>query len=485
MAEDNKFNEELFEDVPFQEDEMDDELFEDVEFQAETKEEPLVEDLQEIKEDIPGGTLATGAGAYGAAKALEAAEEPLQDIAEMQAFKAVGGDKKMLEDYLRGRQQLISPKDVGRRALKEGTILPTQEKLKRLQGISEETRKKLDQFLGQATEKEDLRNVLKRWQELTSEQAPSELAQKDIAARELTKSPKEMAPFLPEGDEPKLRSALELEKEKRKLQFDPMADAPRKTVETTKRKALQETVEDLVERSGMDPEQFKQLKKTVGEEAELEKALIRNLSDDQLRQLNINPIEFRFAPEYAAARRGISKYGRAAGAKGAEAASKAARIGKTALKGAAAAIPVLGAGVTYGAARAAGKSPGEAAIETAVEEVTDLAGPIKTALYPAETGPARETPEGRLERGEELSPQEQREMMFASDKTKGKLMDPRRVADLLDKFQELRTPASESMTQELRKYMEGDPEEKAQAEYKLKQQPAFKEYLRRIEAAKK
>lgn len=482
-----EFDESLFEDVPIQEDQMDQDLFEDVEYDESLFEEVPEKTTSEKATDIAAQlspVLVGGAATYGAGMAAEAVAEPLKGLAEDLAFSASGADKNILREYLERtpemrQEQLIKPRDVGRRALDEGILIPTEKKLDRLKGVSKESRKKLQEFLGKAEKKADPKKVLERYKKLMRQEAADSVAEADIDLRKLSESPQESERFLEALGEEGL-SAEQLEEMKRKIDFDPTATGARKRAEDIKKRTLKEASEELIKRSGLDPEEFRKLKKLTGEEAILERGAINQLAKGESRVPRLSPYGVRYAPGIETARGITEKFGKPMAAKGADIASKAAKPFAKVLK----ILPLVGAGAAFAAEKAEGATDTEAAARTALEEAGDVVLPVGLALRSEALGPQRGSLEDRLERGE-LSPQEQREAMFGSAQTSGKPMSPERIQELKAKLKQIQKPSAQEMANELSKVESGDVEERAQAEYKLQQQPAFKEYLRRLEEAKK
>jgi len=437
----------------------------------------IQEEGERMESPIGGGPLAAGLGLYATGSALESSEPALRDIAEKTAFGAVGGNRKLLEEYYKNPDQFINPKEIGRKALDEGLLVPSEKKIRRLQKEGRETVGEIDRLLEGVEGETDLRKVFERYQELANEAAPSELGDLDRKIREAVEGEREL--FKPTDGKPKTRTALELEREKRSMRFDPDSATPRRRAETLKRQALQETVEDLVKDAGLDEDQFKQLKKSAGMNKILDNLLSGKISEKDLRSGKIeygDMLAEVLAPGGAVARRGVREYGQAALAKGADVASKASRFSGL-LKKLGAAVPFLGAGATFAAEREEGKTPLQAAGIAAAEEITDLAGPIKEIIRPEAAGPQRGSLAEKLESGQALTNEEQKELKAS---TTGERMSPERIRELQERLRELNKPSAEIFAEDLENLKSDDPEEKAQAQFKLAQQPAYKEYIKRF-----
>jgi len=492
-----EFDDSLFEDVPIEESKMKDDLFEDEQFDEslfeETKEKTTEDKVLDAVSEL-SPSLTAGGATYGAGAALDKFSDQadsLRGLAEDFAYDAASPNKKLLKEFLERspearEKMLIKPRDVGRKALDEGALFPSRKKLDKLKDVSEESRKKLQDFLSKADAKIDPKDLLKKYQEIANKEATGSIAKPDIALKKLVSSKQEVEDFLESAGSKELLPS-QVEEMKKKIKFDPGAENAVRRAEDIKKRVLQQTTEDLVGQSGLDIEEFKKLKKAVGEEAIIEKGLISQLGDGKSNVPQFSPYGVRAAPEIELPRGIAEKYGRPIAAKGADITAgiaKKARPFAKILKGIGAAIPVLGAGATYAAEKAEGATTAEAAGRTALEEAGDLILPVGLALRSGALEPQKDSLEYKLERGE-LTPQEQRELMFDSSKTSGKPMSLEQIQQLKSKLKDVQTPSAKEMYNELNEAEEGDPQDKAQAEYKLKQQPAFKEYLRRLEAAKK
>lgn len=386
---------------------------------AAPSDEELLEDSEIENSTIPSEVKGTTIGALigkGVQKPLEKIADILPSASERMAARSLG-----LYDTTEGRKFLreqmsqlglpqgsITPEKIGRMALDENWLgtFGMKSAADQLDQVDESMRESLlrkQNLLDEIQGTKELSKVTKRTEELLGPldidldpDAPK--IEKELM-KEFDKS------FDEEGNfRPKFKTAKELEDAKVKLQQRQKyqatrADSASDRIEKARARALRESVDELADQAGLG-EDFTNVKAEIGS-----KGVARNVvAGKALKDLKSADLDLTTSgslalgrPEIPIAKTVIRK-GKGVAAKGMDIAGKAlnTRAARVMLKS----LPIIGAFAGYEAARAQGLDPDEAVARVAVEEGTSIAlGPF-SALFGGDVGPNKNTPGGRLERGE-------------------------------------------------------------------------------------
>lgn len=476
-----------------------------------------------------GGTTAGGiyVGQKAAGK-LRSAIEALPDAAKKQAeelaFGAIGGTKtgsgrELLKRTLDSEilpEDAITPRSIGRRALDED-ILGTfgykspESALETIRPLKGKSIKETDKLLEQVKKWKKLKDIVRRYERLLEKQFP------DPAAKAFSRA----AAAAEEMDKRLggVRTASDLEDLKRLAQKEvnyAATDAAEKTgniLAQAEARALREGTESLLEPDQL--KQFKNLKKTVGERGLIEDFLEGKAYQDALKKGDITLSDVAGGAKLGLARRAVmhskglsakalDKLSQSLPAKAASGTAKA--LGKAAdlpgVKQGLKALPLLGAGLTYGEAKAAGASDVEALGATAIDEITDLLGPAKMALTPGKLGVAEEEDvfhkrakllekardsglldQLRMQQDESVkaAPQTVKEDEYKKLHTINSNEDKRdKYLDLYEKLQRKGGEGSEIYANQLEKMDNAkSQDEKNRIDFGLQQQPGFRKLYRK------
>lgn len=463
---------------------------------------PTWDDTEEINESVVPDEIkspAIGVASGLAAQKLgESLVNRLGSSAEDAAFSAIGGEDtgagrkflKQQKDLLDLPDRAIQPRTIGREVL-DNNILGVLGL--RSPGKSYD---KTSEILSSNIEKTDdlLKNIQgsisqddfkKRYLDIIDLANMDPEADQTVAvARALDRS--EKIPLEKLGVTPKLeRSALELEKLKReaqkKVDFSDPTKTAKETIRSAKRRAAKDSVESLVESQGGEEllKEFRDLKERSGKLGTVKDILADKttqtpnpIANKSLLTKLIDEISRKGAGVKASTFDTLSKIGKSG-------------IGKTALKS----LPFVGAAAGFSSARAEGATPFEAATQTALEEATDILGPVKMALEPGELGGPKDTPESILEDPEaspeereaayrELTPPDQSGDLEKENKFLYEASDDELI-NVADRMAEL--PQGIGYARALDKAVnDKNMVSKNATLFGLQQQPAFRELLKRV-----
>jgi hypothetical protein len=430
--------------------------FEDMGFEEERQ-------VPDGSSDPESALMAAGVG-LGTKAVLETtdAEKKLDELSSLLAARSAqvpftSQGKEIVQQEIQAipLKPFMTMEDVGKRLREEDLVkvFPFKDKdIAKIRESSKEDRKQLDRLLKSVDVPMNQEEVLAEYERLLGESA-------DPRTRKGRQALRALKADAPQFEGEAMMTDIEALKRKEDYVKDPDKTGT-KMAQEAKQRALRTSVEKRVKDIGGQEllDEFKALKKRAGESKVIDKAVSEVLEKARTRR----EVPTNLLSEVA---------NRIIGGTAAVGSKAAGALAKTTK-----ALPFVGAGATFASARAEGADVPEAIAETAVEEATDLLGPVKMALDPEPIGPAAAdtSPGAKLERGEDLS----------SDEIQ-KLQEQMRDYDQSN-FESFQRRAQEGLAPEYNRMMDMSPVESAEIVQRIyaSGNPEYEKFVDRyIEAA--
>lgn len=518
----DKFNEDLFEDVPYEDSLFEDKpydegLFED---QGQSLDTP---DMEQVIGEIAPTALGVGVG-EAAKTGLDVVRESGPQFAERQAFRSIGGfdtpeGRKFIKEQLKTLglpETAISPESIGRMLLEEKELgkLGFKGVGEQFESIDQKLLQSIEDkknILSQIQGKKDIAELQKRTQQSLGTLDPKLSEIDRQLAGFVSKEAQQIAPPPIEPDmnvysgareldldappvEPpvapkNLRSAVDIEDLKTQLQALQKYDASRGEAakdifQKAQAKAAREMVEELAAQAGLGDE-FQAAKERTGKLGITRDVLLgKTLKEGKTPGLDL-PTTIGLAegkPEIPLARAALKK-GQGALAVGTDFLSKAldTKVGKGITKS----LPFVGGLMGFSAAKAEGLPTEQAAGKALVEELDVVPGGVEEAGFP------RGSVERNIEMGQRPSQEEIKALLKQQEEA---FKEHRKPKDIIP-VQTFTTQASKNTTSSkeiqdmlnnpvfssfqntLDKAAQAQGTEREQIMYGLRQQPAFRKLM--------
>lgn len=462
---------------------------EKIEFEKAADREQLLEDIEKATQNTFAtglGTLAGGVTEKGVRRLAEVSADPLEKASELMAFQSVGGGRSKagrevvenLQKY--GDESLVTPRGVGKRVLDEGLLGKTGVRLdssmaKDAGDILSEDVGHLNKFLKEQDYDIDASEAYEEFRR----RAHSTKDPAEVDAKAFFNFVREK-----EGDLTGYKTLEEFERIKRKTPFKDISETSGgQEAKQLYRQTIKDMSEKAVEGKGGKEllDEFRRLKRQAGESGFIKDMLDSEVIDSSREKFR-NKL-FNIPEELMEKSAGV-------GAKGSRALSKTARTLGRGSKKIPIIGPLIGAGLSFGAARASGVTPEEAKKIAISESALGLLGPLDpSSMEQDQSTKVLEDPSANPEQKEqalkqlkEAQPKKTKKWSEVPEMLKETGEDAiDSIRNLLNRYSSLNLdkPSTQRFQKDLIEAEKGDEQTRGQKKYALAQQPAFKELLRR------